>query len=87
MKKIIKISNYFQDVEILQKHNGYFCSVGEAPTIGILGSHEFLEFLVVGGYMIVADVLNCQKETAKAIRKGKADYLLRMKENQQTLKE
>jgi predicted transposase YbfD/YdcC len=36
--------------------------------------------------MIVADALHCQKETAKAIVKKKADYLLSVKENQSDLK-
>lgn len=37
--------------------------------------------------MIVADAMHCQKETAKVIIKRKADYLLNVKDNQQTLKE
>ena len=36
--------------------------------------------------MVVADALNCQIETAKAILEAKADYLLCAKNNQQTLK-
>lgn len=35
--------------------------------------------------MIVADALNCQKETAEAVVKGKGDYLLDAKGNQATL--
>jgi predicted transposase YbfD/YdcC len=37
--------------------------------------------------MIVADALNCQKETAKAVIEGKGDYLFSVKDNQQILKE
>ena len=43
--------------------------------------------LDIGGCLVVADALNCQKETAKAVKSGKADYLLSVKDNQQTLKE
>jgi len=38
MGKTIGITEYFEDVETVKKHNGYFCSVGEALTIVILGS-------------------------------------------------
>lgn len=47
---------------------------------------ELLELLKVEGCMVVADALHCQKETAKAIVDGKADYLLSVKDNQETLK-
>jgi predicted transposase YbfD/YdcC len=45
-----------------------------------------LGLLDIEGCMVVADALNCQKDTAKAIIAGKADYLLNVKDNQQTLK-
>ena len=38
MEKTNKITEYFTEVETSQEHNGYFCSVGEALTIVILGS-------------------------------------------------
>jgi hypothetical protein len=38
MYKLPKIREYFDDVETTKEHNGYFCSVGEALTIVILGS-------------------------------------------------
>ena len=41
--------------------------------------------LDIEGCMVVADALNCQRETAKAIVKGKGDYLLDAKGNQATL--
>ena len=37
--------------------------------------------------LIVADALNCQKETAEAVIKGKGDYLLDAKGNQATLEQ
>jgi len=38
MGKIYRIKEYFADVATTKEHNGYFCSVGEALTIVILGS-------------------------------------------------
>lgn len=45
-----------------------------------------LDELDIAGCMIVADALNCQKETAKMVIKGKGDYLLSVKDNQANLK-
>jgi predicted transposase YbfD/YdcC len=47
---------------------------------------ELLAELSIEGCLVVADALHCQKETAKAAIKGKADYLFSVKGNQQTLK-
>jgi hypothetical protein len=38
----------------------------------------------MNGCLVVADALNCQKNTVKVIDKGKADYLLGVKDNQET---
>lgn len=46
---------------------------------------DLLEELDICGCLVVADALNCQKETAKAVIKGNGDYLLCVKANQQTL--
>jgi len=48
---------------------------------------ELIGLLKIQGCMIVADALNCQKETAKAVIEGKGDYLFSVKDNQQILKE
>lgn len=48
---------------------------------------ELLVQLEIKGRMVVADALNCQKKTASAVMAGKADYLLRTKDNQETLKQ
>ena len=48
---------------------------------------ELLGLLKIEGCMVVADALNCQKETAKKIIEGKADYLLSVKDNHETLKQ
>lgn len=47
---------------------------------------ELIEQLEISGCMVIADALNCQKKTAKAIIAGRADYLLCAKDNQETLK-
>lgn len=47
---------------------------------------ELLEELDITGCMIVADALNCQRKTADKVVKGKADYLLQVKDNQLKLK-
>lgn len=46
---------------------------------------KLLGELDIAGCLVVADALNCQKETAKVVVDGKADYLLSVKGNQQTL--
>ena len=46
---------------------------------------DLLGELDIEGCLIVADALNCQKETAEKIVAGKADYLLDAKENQRNL--
>lgn len=47
---------------------------------------ELLEQLELGGCLVVADALNCQKETAHTILSRKGDYLLCVKDNQENLK-
>lgn len=47
---------------------------------------ELLEMLQIAGCMVTADALHCQRETAEAIIAKKADYLLNVKDNQETLK-
>jgi len=38
METLYKVTEHFTGVETTEEHNGYFCSVGEALTIVILGS-------------------------------------------------
>jgi predicted transposase YbfD/YdcC len=47
---------------------------------------ELIDILEIKGCLIVADALNCQKETAKAIVRNGGDYLLSVKDNQPALK-
>ncbi len=47
---------------------------------------ELLSSLNIKGCLVVANALNCQKETAETIVKNKADYLLCVKDNHRKLK-
>ena len=47
---------------------------------------NLIDLLQIEGCIVVADALHCQKDTAKAVVEGKADYLLSVKGNQGTLK-
>jgi predicted transposase YbfD/YdcC len=47
---------------------------------------DLLKELKIKGNIVVADALNCQKETAEIIVKQKADYLLSVKDNHPNLK-
>ena len=158
------ITEYFEEVELTEEYDGYFCSVADVITIAILGSicglknvnqihqwaasdrvseflkekfginhvpcyywilclldlikmekienplhiisaqvcelgltlaqrctddksneipavQELLKELNIKGHVVVADALNCQKETAEIIVNQKADYLLCVKAN------
>ncbi len=46
---------------------------------------ELLKELDIAGCLVVADALNCQRETAKVVIEGNADYLLSVKANQPAL--
>ena len=43
-----------------------------------------LELVDVSGAVVSLDAMHCQKDTAKAIRKAGADYLLAVKKNQKS---
>lgn len=47
---------------------------------------ELLKLLDISGAVVVADALNCQKETAKIIAEKGANYMLSVKDNQKNLK-
>jgi predicted transposase YbfD/YdcC len=48
---------------------------------------ELLELLNVSGCIVTIDAMGCQTKIAQQIRDGKADYLLRVKDNQSHLKQ
>lgn len=53
----------------------------EIPTV-----KELISSLNIKGCLVVADALNCQKETAETIVKNKVDYLLCVKDNHRKMK-
>ena len=57
----------------------------EAKSNEIPAVQALLKKLDIEGCMVVADALNCQKETAEVIIKGKGDYLLYARGNQPSL--
>ena len=57
----------------------------EAKSNEIPAVAELIKELEIPGCMVVADALNCQIQTAKAIVEAKADYLLSAKGNQKEL--
>lgn len=48
---------------------------------------ELLRLLNVAGCIVTIDAMGCQKDIATTIRDEKADYILRVKDNQSTLKQ
>ena len=87
-----KMSQYQSPVHIVSAHLAEFgiTLAGvkvEEKSNEIPAVRELIGLLNLEGCMVVADALNCQKETAKAIIDAKADYLLNVKDNHSTLKE
>lgn len=56
--------------------------INEISTVPLL-----LELPDVSGRIVTADAMSCQRETAKKTMGSKADYVLRLKENQPMLHE
>ena len=52
----------------------------------IVAIPKVLEMLAIKGCVITIDAMGCQKEIARQIIQGKADYVLMVKDNQQELK-
>lgn len=48
---------------------------------------ELLRLLEIRGCLVTIDAMGCQREIAQSIVEAKADYLLAVKDNQQTLRE
>ena len=85
-----KMAKYDSPLHIVSAHLGELgLTFGQKTVNGksneIPAVRELLELLDIEGCIVVADALNCQKETARVIVEGKADYLLSVKDNQQTL--
>lgn len=59
----------------------------DAKTNEITAIPELLRLLDVSGCIVTIDALGCQTKIAQTIRAEKADYILRVKDNQSTLKQ
>ncbi len=86
-----KMQSYSSPLHIVSAQLGemgltYAQRTVEGKSNEIPAVQKLLSELDISGCIIVADALNCQKETAKAVIKGKGDYLLEAKGNQPTLK-
>ena len=76
------VSAYIAELGITFGQQAVYDKSNEIPAV-----QNLIELLNLEGCMVVADALNCQKGTAKAIIEGKADYLLNVKDNHSTLKQ
>lgn len=75
------ISAQISELGLTLAQKGVDAKTNEIPTV-----QELLNELNIKGTVIVADALNCQKETAEIVIKQKADYLLSVKDNHPNLK-
>jgi predicted transposase YbfD/YdcC len=87
-----KMGSYRSPLHIVSAHvSALGVTIGQRTVDGksseIPAVRELLGLLDVEGCMIVADALHCQRETASAVVARKADYLLCVKDNQESLKE
>jgi len=74
------ISAHIAELGVTIGQNAVESKSNEIPAV-----RELIKIINISDCLIVADALNCQKETAKAIIKGGGDYLLSVKSNQKTL--
>lgn len=74
------VSAQLCEVGITLAQRGVNDKSNEIPAV-----RELLKELNIEGSIVVADALNCQKETAETVIKCKADYLLSVKGNQSGL--
>lgn len=76
------VSAYFAELGITFAQRAVEDKSNEIPAVQTL-----LNSLEIKGCMVVADALNCQRQTAKVVVGKKADYLLAVKKNQGRLYE
>jgi len=87
-----KMANYPNPLHIVSAHIAELGLTFGQQTVcdksnEIPAVRELIGMLNLEGCIVVADALNCQKDTAKAIIEQKADYLLNVKDNHEGLKE
>jgi len=76
------VSAYIAEVGITYGQQTVYDKSNEIPAV-----RELIKLLDLTGSIVVADALNCQKDTAKAIVEKNADYLLSVKDNHKLLKQ
>ena len=85
------MDNYDKPLHIISAHIAELgLTIGQKAVEGksneIPAVRDLINLLDISGCVIVADALNCQKKTAKAIIERGGDYVLQVKDNQETLK-
>jgi predicted transposase YbfD/YdcC len=86
-----KMQNYTKPLHIVSGHLAELgITLGQKAVSDksneIPAVRELIEILDIKGCLIVADALNCQKETVKTIIENGGDYLLSVKDNHADLK-
>jgi predicted transposase YbfD/YdcC len=76
------VSAHIAELGITLGQQTVYDKSNEIPTV-----RELIELLNIEGCIVVADALNCQKETAKTVTDAGADYLLSVKDNHPELKQ
>ena len=92
VRSTTKMKNYSSPLHIVSAQLGELgLTFGQRSVDGksneIPAVQALLRELDINGCIIVADALNCQKETAQATIESGGDYLLSVKDNQSTLKQ
>jgi predicted transposase YbfD/YdcC len=92
IRSTVKMDSYDSPLHIISAHLAELGITIGQRTISddsneIPAMRELLGLLSIKGCIVVADALNCQKETAKTIIDGEGDYLLSVKGNHEILEE
>ena len=85
-----KMSKYKSSLHIVSAHIAELGITFGQTTVDeksneIPAVRDLISLMKIEGCIVVADALHCQKDTAKAIIDGEADYLLSVKGNQETI--
>lgn len=92
MRSTAKMKNYNSPLHIISARLSELGIAFAAKSVEVKSNEtpavrKLIEELDIEGCMVVADALNCQKETAAAIVEAKGDCLLDAKENQPLLEQ
>ena len=92
VRSTTRMKNYSSPLHIVSAQLGELgLTFGQRSVDGksneIPAVQALLRELDINGCVVVADALNCQRETARTVADGGGDYLLSVKDNQLTLKQ